>query len=306
MKEVNEIIMTCRSGSHLYGTTTLTSDTDFVSIFIPKKSYILGLDRVEQISLGTKKSNEKRVNNSSDCDHTAYTLRRFIELLLKNNINIIELLFAKEKQSLVVTSDIFTQLQNMSSIIISKLVFKSFFGYACSQEILLDTKTRRLNALNEGIELLNGMVGENLSEIQAFVLTNSQSTYKHNNSYRTYHKGLSIAKIKKELQDDIDAYGHRKKNIEDKGYEIKFASHVIRILHEGIELAQTGELHYPLQNADEIIKIKTGNETYENVMSRIKELKEQFRLEEQKSGLRETPDYNKLNEFLINIYGEKV
>ena len=36
-----EIIMLCRFGSHLYGTDTPTSDTDYKGIFIPTKHMIL-------------------------------------------------------------------------------------------------------------------------------------------------------------------------------------------------------------------------------------------------------------------------
>ena len=299
----SETILYCKTGSMLYGTNTPQSDEDFVSVFIPKIEHILGLNKVEQVLLSTKKSSEKRQNTEEDSDHTAYTLDRFIKLLFKSNINMLELLFVYEP---IYYTPTFIQIQDLSKYIISKHIFRTFMGYAHSQHMLLDTKTRRLSALNKGIELLNSFDNEYLVEDQALVLTESQSTYRHNNSYRTYHKGLSVNKIKSELQRDIDDYGHRKENIEKYGYESKFGSHVVRILSEGIELASTGTIEYPLKNAQEIIDVKLGKIEYDVLNNRIEELKTQFRELEKTTTLREDPDFNIINDFLIKTYKGKI
>lgn len=38
-------------GSHVYGTNTETSDTDFAGIFVAPKRFYLGLDKVETLNL---------------------------------------------------------------------------------------------------------------------------------------------------------------------------------------------------------------------------------------------------------------
>ncbi len=79
LKSDELIVLECISGSHAYGLATEKSDIDIKGVFVPPKSYFYGLDHIEQVS------DERN-------DIVYYELGRFIELLLKNNPNILELL----------------------------------------------------------------------------------------------------------------------------------------------------------------------------------------------------------------------
>ena len=88
--EINgrKVLLKIKTGSHLYGTVTPQSDEDFVGIFIPNAEDLLGIHRVEEFDLSTKKSNETRRNNENDVDTTYYSIQKYIRLLLQNNPNI--------------------------------------------------------------------------------------------------------------------------------------------------------------------------------------------------------------------------
>ncbi|HYG15699.1 MAG TPA: nucleotidyltransferase domain-containing protein, partial [Bacteroidia bacterium] len=77
--EQDSLILHAISGSRAYGLDTLQSDTDYKGIFIIPKKKFYGLETIEQVSNETN-------------DIVFYELKRFFELLLKNNPNIIELL----------------------------------------------------------------------------------------------------------------------------------------------------------------------------------------------------------------------
>lgn len=70
-------------GSHAYGTNIPTSDIDYSGVFIQPMDKILGFSYVEQI-------------NDDKNDIVIYELRRFLELLGKNNPTVLELLNTPE------------------------------------------------------------------------------------------------------------------------------------------------------------------------------------------------------------------
>lgn len=75
----SHLLLKCISGSQAYGLALPHSDTDIKGVFIqPKKEYY-GLNYIDQI------------NNETN-DIMYYEIKKFVELLLKNNPNILELL----------------------------------------------------------------------------------------------------------------------------------------------------------------------------------------------------------------------
>jgi len=87
----NELVLfEAVSGSKAYGTATETSDTDTRGVFILPNEVILGMNYTQQ------------VNNQSN-DTIFYEVKRFFQLLSKNNPNIMELLFMPEDSVLRTT-----------------------------------------------------------------------------------------------------------------------------------------------------------------------------------------------------------
>ena len=81
LKANNLILLECISGSRTYGLDTPSSDIDIKGVFYLPKPYYYGLhdDYVSQVS-----------NETNDVVY--YELGRFVDLLLQNNPNIMELL----------------------------------------------------------------------------------------------------------------------------------------------------------------------------------------------------------------------
>jgi hypothetical protein len=78
-KENSHLLLKCVSGSQAYGLSLPHSDTDIKGVFVLPKHEFYGLQYTDQL------------NNETN-DEMYYEIKKFIDLLLKNNPNIIELL----------------------------------------------------------------------------------------------------------------------------------------------------------------------------------------------------------------------
>lgn len=115
-----KLIFKCIHGSHLYGTNTKDSDIDERGVFIPDEKYFFGfLFRTEQF--------EDKVN-----DITYFEIRKFFQLALDNNPNIIELLFVPKDKWIHHTID-WSEIYENRNIFLSKKCKFTFSGYAHSQ-----------------------------------------------------------------------------------------------------------------------------------------------------------------------------
>ncbi|HCM36205.1 MULTISPECIES: nucleotidyltransferase domain-containing protein [Chryseobacterium] len=117
LKDKNLILFDTISGSRAFGLATENSDTDIRGVYyLPKKSFF-GLNYIPQISNETN-------------DITYYEIGRFVELLQKNNPNILEVLASPEDCILYKHP-----LMNLLKIedFLSKLCKDTFAGYAISQ-----------------------------------------------------------------------------------------------------------------------------------------------------------------------------
>jgi predicted nucleotidyltransferase len=106
-------------GSHAYGTNLPTSDTDYSGVFVQNLDSILGVSYVEQI-------------NDDKNDIVIYELRRFLELLAKNNPTVLELLNTPD-DCVVYKHPIFDKILENKDNLLTKICANSFGGYAKEQ-----------------------------------------------------------------------------------------------------------------------------------------------------------------------------
>jgi len=117
LKTKNLLLFECISGSRAYGLSTPTSDTDIRGVFVLPEEDYFGLNYVEQLS-----------NESNDIVY--YELRRFVELLAKNNPNMLELL-AMPEDCILYQHPLYDRFRPQDFV--SKLCKNTFAGYALTQ-----------------------------------------------------------------------------------------------------------------------------------------------------------------------------
>lgn len=106
-------------GSHAYGTNIPTSDIDYSGVYIQDIDDILGNRYVEQI-------------NDDKNDIVFYEIRRFLELLGKNNPTVLELLFTPE-DCVIYKHPLFDEVIKNRDKFLTKICANSFGGYAKTQ-----------------------------------------------------------------------------------------------------------------------------------------------------------------------------
>lgn len=117
VKENGLLVFEAVVGSKAYGLSTIQSDTDIRGVFVLPKDIYYSLDYTPQVS-----------NETNDIVY--YELKRFMELLAKNNPNILELLNIPE-QFVLQKHAIMEKIKPES--VLSKLCEKTFANYAFTQ-----------------------------------------------------------------------------------------------------------------------------------------------------------------------------
>lgn len=128
------LLFECVAGSHAYGTAHEQSDTDLRGVFVAPQRLIYGLDEVEQVS-------------DASNDETYYEIGRFVDLLSKNNPNILELLFMPD-DCVRHRHPLMDRIR--PEMVLSKRCEASFAGYAMTQ-------IRKARGLNK--KIVNPMDG---------------------------------------------------------------------------------------------------------------------------------------------------
>lgn len=137
----SNLIYKVRTGSHAYGTNISTSDEDYAGIFIPPEEYFFGLQALDMLS------------EQSEDDRSYYSLRKYANLAIANNPNVLELLFVDDRDVLLQTESS-ALLRENRHLFLSKRCQKTFVGYANAQLHRIRTHTKWLSQELEDMKLL--------------------------------------------------------------------------------------------------------------------------------------------------------
>lgn len=208
-------------------------DKDVMGICVPPKEFYFGLRNYEQYE-----------KFEGEWDVVIYSLQKYIRLLLKNNPNVMSLLWLPDKYYIYRTAYGNRLIENRD-LFSSKLAYKSFCGYAYGQ----------LHRMTHGA-----------------------------------HKGYMGEK--------------RKKLVEKFGYDCKNASHLIMLLKMGIEFLTTGQLQTDRPEKHQLIEIKKGLWTLEQVKQLSDKLFNNLEQAYINSKLKDKPNSKKINDLLMGITEE--
>ncbi len=90
-------------------------------------------------------------------------------------------------------------------------------------------------------------------------------------------------------------------------FRAKHAMHLIRLLHSGLHAARTGEILVDVgEHRDELLAIRRGERSWEEIAARRAELDAEFRAAFDASVLPESPDTARVNDFLVKARASAV
>lgn len=352
IKSHNLILFQAISGSRSFGLATEKSDTDIRGIYYVPKEDFFGLNYIPQISNETN-------------DITYYEIGRLVELLQKNNPNILEILASPE--DCIQYKNPLMELLKPEDFL-SKLCKDTFAGYAISQikkakglnkKILNPIDKERKSILDfcyilqdqgsvplkkwlrefpsfGGVpEGRGGLVQEKCGLVS---IDNTKGMFAlfYDESGDLNYKGIiqneeanqvSVSSVPKEekpvayLFCNLDAYSTYCKDYREywkwvsernedrynvnkhhgQNYDSKNMMHTIRLLQSCEQIFKTNSLNIRVENRDELLDIKAGNWSYENVMKKAEDLIQSIEHYHSISTLPDYPNVKRTEKILIQI-----
>ena len=284
------------TGSQLYGMSTPESDVDTRGVCLPPMEVLL--DPFMKFNVKDSFDGE---------DRSIYDLGKFMSLCADNNPNVLELLFIPEKFVLYKTN-LWDRLVENRQLFLSRNVKHRFLGYAFAQLDAIkrhrgwfisppDHKPTREEFGLGQTPLVSGANIQNMMGVPNDLF--KQEHYDELQRERKY----------RETKKKWDNYEQWRKNRNPKrkgteeqfGYDTKYASHLFRLMSEGKELLLTGNITFPLPNAEWLLSIKSGLYSYEQILEMAQTMEQEFETWYKESLLPNTPDRNALKELYFDI-----
>jgi hypothetical protein len=269
-------------GSHLYGTSTPTSDHDFKGVYLPSAREILLPKTPDVKTFNTGSSSVK--NTAEDVDRELYSLHKFFDMLIKGDMNAYEMLFAPHDGSSIDWNHI---VKNRDRMLTREC--RGFVGYVQRQAATYGVRGERFNEVQALVDhLLNELWGYNTGtklqdvpgveqKLKAFCEGKLFTSWEliTNNGRELFHlvccdrKVPLSATIKTALDvysRVLDNYGARARAAAtNEGLDWKAVSHAVRIGEQAVDLLMTGEIVFPRPNAERLKAIKRGEVPYDEI-----------------------------------------
>lgn len=261
-------------GSQAYGLATPASDVDLKGVLVGPAAWYHGyLGGPEQVELSG--------------DHVRYELRKYFRLAAAANPTVLELLWTPQECHVHITPA-GERLLAAREQFLSLRVKDSFSGYAMSQ--LGRIKTHRKWVMNPpqkepqrvdfGLPERAQISRDQLGAVEAMLAdrrlepvdlsTNFLDILERERRYRTARKEwdsfLSWQRTRNPRRSELEA---------KFGYDTKHALHLIRLLRMGLEIVATGRVLVRRDDRDELLGIKAGALSYDELMARAETLGQQ-------------------------------
>jgi RNA repair pathway DNA polymerase beta family len=318
-------LFTCTYGSHLYGTSTPTSDTDRKVVYLPE---------FDDVLLGKKLSifktrvdadgrpltdGESMPANGVEVEHIPF--QTFCRDFLNGQTYAIEVAHAHwSGASPVWLNELIEDFSTSNVSSMAGFAVKQTWDYVHrakrlkQAERLLDSisywsaelddlaetesdryaKKRMDTVLPDGVKVLHSLAADAGAELGE--TTNNgkvMQTLKLNG--RDYLETTSLRDMEVAVAKLVSSYGARTGAAAEKDLDLKSLSHAVRVFEQAKELLQTGRVTFPRPEAAYLLKVKNGEANPEEVKARLVALElEVTRLQDESSLPKKTPDLEKL------------
>jgi predicted nucleotidyltransferase len=324
-----KVLVEMQFGSHLYGTSTPTSDVDTKSVFIPPVTEIL-LQRVQDHVSDRREKQFGEKNTPDDIDREAFALHRFLALVAEGQTMAVDMLFAPDFVMLREPAPVWTEIVANRSRLLSRQIAK-FLTYCENQAKKYGIKGSRIHSVRNILAWFNTAICEHGSATRLRVaapslvdfiiehkLQHAQIVYLEQLGHAEPLPHLEVCGLKAPYsislndaraiyQRIMDNYGARALMAEtNQGVDWKAVSHAVRIGRQAVELLATGHVEFPRPEAAHLLAIKLGQVPYLHVADEIEQLLEMVKAAQATSVLPEEPDFAFIDSLVIQTYGRSV
>jgi len=269
----DQIICLMKFGSHLYGTNTVDSDTDYKGIYMPTTRQILLGQVPKSISPPKVKKEEGVKNSASDIDMEIYSLPYFLELAMKGETVAVDMLHAPLTWCEISSttwaylvdhrSEFYTS--NLSALVSYSRKQAAKYGIKGSRLADLELVINNLEACDPSIQL--GDVWENLPEGEHIhKVTDSKGMWMYQVCGKKFQETAKVGYVLPILVKTYESYGERAQLAKaNKGIDWKAVSHALRFAKQISLIFQRGGFEFPLFSAPYLKAVKQGELLWEDV-----------------------------------------
>lgn len=277
-------------GSHSHGTyippedENGTDDIDYCGVYFAPTDHYIGITRYPETV--------ERMEGHSDI--VMYEFLHFVRLLLKNNPNVLTWLWLTPEHITLQTYE-WEAIVGVRERFLSKLTYNTFTGYSYSQL----KKMERMSP--EEAERYSWL----LLQIEAAGFRADKMAPESNKTVREWQQEYNTLK-KKFLSGFMG--DKRRQKVLKYGYDVKAASHLIRLLRMQVEILKDGIVLVDRTgwDADELTAIKRGEWSLERVKAEADQLFERGRAAVKASRLPDKPDVAKIEPTISNLVYQRI
>lgn len=329
MKPVVKMIF----GSHIYGTNTPSSDTDYKGVFIPAPRDIIMQRAPKTISLST--GNDISKNTKDDVDDDQFAFHYYIKQLLDSQTWAVDMLFTPKKfyinsspewnlivenKHIFLNKDVsgyagYCQAQAAkyslkgSNLAAYKMVFQFFekFAYHTKIKDVMDIFNKDILEVAEK-ETIYHDKGQSIVKIVSIPhkVTGDNELYIQVGHKTKVPINASCGLAADIYKEQAKKYGERAKAAEsNNGLDFKALSHAVRVCREAEELLLTGRITFPLTDPV-ILDIKLGKIPFKEISDIILDGLDRVNSAKAISVLPDNPDYQAADDLIYEVYKKHI
>lgn len=298
------------AGSRLYGTNVPDSDTDFRGVYLPPMRDCL-LNRVKNT-----------VTDATEEDTQSFSLQYFLSLASQGQSIAIEMLSAPDKV-VVVSSEAWKKLRHERRRFYTRNMH-SFLGYAKSMSGKYSSRIDRLKETEAIVDVLwaggdgflHGRGNERLltiwdmlpESLNAVKTINDRNANADKRAYvvcgRELQATVTIGHALQVVRTISDSYGERVRKAKDGALDWKALGHAFRVAYQALEIVETGDLVYPLKQADYLRDMRLGRFDFikEGLDQRLDDLIQEVQTKMDASSLPDKVDQAWCDQFVLDTY----
>ena len=281
-----DTIVKMKFGSHLYGTATPESDTDYKGVFLPSGIDIAMGNIPKSVREDTKEGTGK--NSSDDVDSEFYSLQYFIKMALEGQTVALDMLHAPIEM-LEPCSNLWLEILSNRKSFYTKNS-KAFVQYARKQAAKYGVKGSRLAEAEEVFKFLSVQnpkmkLGGRWHELPTgehvkFIQDNKQGIKQYQVCGKIIQETVTIEYAMGIVQTFINQYGARAIMARNnEGIDWKAISHAFRAAFQVKEMLKYNTITFPRPEAWYLKQIKQGKCDYniigpelDSLISKVEEL----------------------------------
>jgi hypothetical protein len=316
------VLVKAIAGSHLFGTNTPASDTDYKGVYLPSKEDLLLGTATPSVSIKTNESGLK--NTKDDVDVEFYSLQKFMQMLFEGQTVALELLWTPEDKILE-SSPFWDELRSHRAELLHKKV-TAFVHYCKTQADKYGVKGSRMAAAKKVLEFLRMQKGQTrmvdiwneltfiLRDVEhvefGFQTTGLGDIHYMEVCNRKFQTTTKVQYVIDSIEKLYASYGQRAKAAENsEGIDWKALSHAYRVCCQATEILSQHTLTLPLKDEDRlfITRVKRGEISFKEFQPMLEKKLEEVLAWQDLSTLPNDFDYDKwCRQFVMKVYKEQV